>query len=44
MPQARKASEDGLESAINGTDAQEAMTKAADSLKGQISQYNSSVG
>ena len=44
MPQARKASEDGLEAAINGTDAQEAMTKAADSLKDQISQYNSSVG
>lgn len=43
MPQARKASEDGLEAAINGTDAQEAMTKAADSLKAQISQYNSSV-
>ncbi|KGN31638.1 glycerol-3-phosphate ABC transporter substrate-binding protein [Knoellia sinensis KCTC 19936] len=43
MPQARKASEDGLEAALNGTDAQEAMTKAAESLSGQISQYNSSV-
>ncbi|WP_147063953.1 ABC transporter substrate-binding protein [Knoellia locipacati] len=43
MPQARKASEDGLEAALNGTDAQQAMTKAADSLKAQISQYNSSV-
>lgn len=43
MPQARKASEDGLEAALNGTDAQEAMTKAAESLSSQISQYNSSV-
>ena len=43
MPQARKASEDGLEAALNGTDPQQAMTKAADSLKAQISQYNSSV-
>ncbi|WP_353952228.1 ABC transporter substrate-binding protein [Knoellia sp. S7-12] len=43
MPQARKASEDGLEAALNGTDPQEAMTKAAESLTAQISQYNSSV-
>ncbi|WP_404386723.1 ABC transporter substrate-binding protein [Knoellia locipacati] len=43
MPQARKASEDGLEAALNGTDPQEAMTKAAESLSSQISQYNSSV-
>ena len=43
MPQARKASEDGLEAALNGTDPQQAMTKAAESLSGQISQYISSV-
>ena len=44
MPQARKASEDGLEAALNGTDPQQAMTKAAESLSAQIKQYNDSVG
>jgi len=43
MPQARKASEDGLESALNGTDPQQAMTKAAESLTSQIKTYNDSV-
>jgi sn-glycerol 3-phosphate transport system substrate-binding protein len=42
MPQARKASEDGLEKALNGTDPKQAMTEAAASLKGAIDQYNSS--
>ena len=34
MPQARKASEDGLEKALNGTDPKQAMSEAAASLKG----------
>lgn len=42
MPQARKASEDGLESAVLGEDPQAAMTAAADGLKDQIQQYNDS--
>ena len=42
MPQARKASEDGLEKAVLGDDAQTAMTEAADGLAGQIEEYNSS--
>lgn len=44
MPQARKASEDGLEQAILGADAQQSMTEAADSLQSAIEQYNSSTG
>lgn len=42
MPQARKASEDGIEAALNGTDAQQAMTKAAQSVEPLIKSYNSS--
>ena len=42
MPQARKASEDGLEAALNGADPQEAMTKAAQSVEPQIKSYNDS--
>jgi sn-glycerol 3-phosphate transport system substrate-binding protein len=42
MPQARKASEDGLEKAILGGDPQQSMSEAADSLSQQIEQYNSS--
>ncbi|WP_406830928.1 ABC transporter substrate-binding protein [Pedococcus sp. KACC 23699] len=42
MPQARKASEDGLEAALNGTDPQQAMTKAATSVQPQIKTYNDS--
>ncbi|GAB2673595.1 ABC transporter substrate-binding protein [Thalassiella azotivora] len=42
MPQARKAAEDGLEKAILGSDAQAAMTEAAEGLTDQIEQYNSS--
>ena len=42
MPQSRKASEDGLESALNGADPQEAMTKAAKSVEPQIKSYNDS--
>ncbi len=42
MPQARKASEDGIEAALNGTDAQQAMTKAASGLSSLISTYNAS--
>jgi sn-glycerol 3-phosphate transport system substrate-binding protein len=42
MPQARKASEDGLENAILGADPQEAMTEAARSLDQQIEEYNAS--
>jgi sn-glycerol 3-phosphate transport system substrate-binding protein len=42
MPQARKASEDGLESALNGADPQAAMTKAAKSVEPQIKSYNDS--
>jgi len=44
MPQSRKASEDGLEKAILGADAQTAMAEAADGLAEQIEQYNSSTG
>ena len=44
MPQSRKASEDGLEKAILGADAQTSMTEAADGLAEQIEQYNSSTG
>ena len=43
MPQARKASEDGLEAALNGGDPQESMTKAAKALEAQIKSYNDSV-
>jgi sn-glycerol 3-phosphate transport system substrate-binding protein len=43
MPQSRKASEDGIEAALNGTDPQQAMTKAAQGLAGQIKSYNDSV-
>ena len=43
MPQARKASEDGLEAALNGTDPQQAMSKAAKGLEAQIKGYNDSV-
>jgi sn-glycerol 3-phosphate transport system substrate-binding protein len=43
MPQARKASEDGLEAALNGTDPKEAMTKAAQGVEAQIKSYNDSV-
>jgi sn-glycerol 3-phosphate transport system substrate-binding protein len=42
MPQSRKASEDGLESALNGADPQEAMTKAAKSVEPLIKSYNDS--
>ena len=42
MPQSRKASEDGLEKALNGTDPKQAMADAAASLKPAIEQYNSS--
>ena len=42
MPQSRKASEDGLESALNGADPQAAMTKAAQSIEPQIKSYNDS--
>ena len=35
MPQARKASEDGLEKALNGTDPKQAMTEAAASAQGR---------
>ncbi len=42
MPQSRKASEDGLESALNGADPQTAMTKAAKSVESQIKTYNDS--
>ena len=43
MPQARKASEDGLEAALNGGDPQQSMTKAAQGLEAQIKGYNDSV-
>ena len=43
MPQARKASEDGLEAALNGGDPQQSMTKAAQGLEAQIKSYNDSV-
>jgi sn-glycerol 3-phosphate transport system substrate-binding protein len=43
MPQARKASEDGLEKAVLGTDPATAMKAAADSIKPQIDQYNKTV-
>lgn len=43
MPQARKASEDGLEKVLNGGDPQKSMTDAATGLQGAIQQYNSSV-
>ena len=42
MPQARKASEDGLESALNGADPKAAMTKAADAVAAQAKTYNDS--
>ena len=42
MPQARKASEDGLEAALDGADPQAAMTKAAKGLEPQIKAYNDS--
>jgi sn-glycerol 3-phosphate transport system substrate-binding protein len=42
MPQSRKASEDGLESALNGADPQAAMTKAAKAVESQIKTYNDS--
>jgi sn-glycerol 3-phosphate transport system substrate-binding protein len=43
MPQARKASEDGLEAVLNGGDPQQSMTKAAQGLEAQIKSYNDSV-
>jgi sn-glycerol 3-phosphate transport system substrate-binding protein len=43
MPQARKASEDGLEKALNGADPKEAMTAAAQSVAAQAKTYNDSV-
>ncbi|MEV8373916.1 ABC transporter substrate-binding protein [Kribbella sp. NPDC056861] len=43
MPQSRKASEDGLEKAVLGTDPAKAMQDAADSIKPQIEQYNKTV-
>jgi sn-glycerol 3-phosphate transport system substrate-binding protein len=43
MPQARKASEDGLEAALNGTDPKTAMTKAADAVAAQLTPYTASV-
>jgi sn-glycerol 3-phosphate transport system substrate-binding protein len=43
MPQARKASEDGLEKSVLGTDPATAMKAAADSIKPQIDQYNKTV-
>ncbi|ONI68197.1 ABC transporter substrate-binding protein [Kribbella sp. ALI-6-A] len=43
MPQARKASEDGLEKAVLGTDPAAAMKAAAESIKPQIDQYNKTV-
>jgi sn-glycerol 3-phosphate transport system substrate-binding protein len=43
MPQARKASEDGLEKAVLGTDPATAMKTAAESIKPQIDQYNKTV-
>ena len=42
MPQARKASEDGLESALNGADPKASMTKAADAVAAQAKTYNDS--
>ncbi|GAA2708858.1 hypothetical protein GCM10010429_22600 [Micromonospora olivasterospora] len=45
MPQARKASEDGLEAAIVGSKpADQAMKDAAASVQGAIDSYNKSVG
>ncbi|MCW3816138.1 ABC transporter substrate-binding protein [Micromonospora sp. DR5-3] len=45
MPQARKASEDGLEAAIVGSKpAEQAMKDAAASVQGAIDGYNKSVG
>jgi len=45
MPQARKASEDGLEKAILGqATPQQAMTEAAASIQPQIDSYNEAVG
>lgn len=43
MPQARKASEDGLEAALGGGDPKESMSKAAKGLEAQIKGYNDSV-
>lgn len=43
MPQSRKASEDGLEKALNGADPQQAMTAAVQSLAPTISQYNRAI-
>jgi len=43
MPQSRKASEDGIEKALNGADAQASMTDAANGLQSAIKQYNGSV-
>lgn len=43
MPQARKAVEDALEAIVQGGDAQEELTKATESLQGQLDDYNSSV-
>jgi sn-glycerol 3-phosphate transport system substrate-binding protein len=42
MPQSRKASEDGLEKALNGADPQKSMTDAAKSIEPEIKQYNQS--
>ena len=43
MPQARKASEDGLEKVLNGADPKQAMTEAAQSVAEQAKTYNESV-
>lgn len=42
MPQARKAVEDSLEAIIQGGDAQEELTKAAEGLQSQLQDYNDS--
>jgi sn-glycerol 3-phosphate transport system substrate-binding protein len=43
MPQARKAVEDALEQALLGADPQTALTEAAESLQGELDDYNASV-
>ncbi len=43
MPQSRKASEDGIEKALNGADAQKSMADAAAGLQTEIQKYNASV-
>jgi sn-glycerol 3-phosphate transport system substrate-binding protein len=43
MPQARKAVEDALEQSLLGADPQTALTEAAESLQGELEDYNASV-